>query len=105
LEFQVKIQAAACFSKQWTRSYAATAPTTKMFINGKFVESKTNEWIDLHDPATNEVVTRVPKCTQSEMEDAVSAAKEAYRSWSKVSILSRQQIMFKYQGIIKNNMV
>jgi len=89
-----------------SRTYASSSvPTTKMFINGKFVESKTSEWIDLHNPATNEVITRVPKCTQSEMEEAVAAAKEAYRSWSKVSVLSRQQIMFKYQGIIKDNMV
>ena len=36
------------------RGYA-TAPTTKMFLDGKFVESKTNDWIDLHNPATNEV--------------------------------------------------
>ena len=25
-------------------------PTTKLFINGKFVESKTNQWIDVHNP-------------------------------------------------------
>ena len=25
-------------------------PTTKLFIDGKFVESKTNKWIDLHNP-------------------------------------------------------
>ncbi|KAG1657000.1 putative methylmalonate-semialdehyde dehydrogenase [acylating], mitochondrial [Nymphon striatum] len=82
----------------------SSAPTTKMFINGQFVESKTTEWIDVHNPATNEVVTRVPKCTQDEMESAVTAAKTAYESWSDMSILSRQQIMFKYQHLIKQNM-
>lgn len=50
-----------------------------MFIDGKFVESKATEWIDLSDPATNEVVTRVPKCTQSEMEQAVESSKRAYK--------------------------
>lgn len=50
-----------------------------MFIDGKFVESKATEWIDLPDPATNEVVTRVPKCTQSEMEQAVESSKNAYK--------------------------
>lgn len=89
------------------RSYssASSIPTTKLYINGKFVESKTTEWIDLHNPATNEVVTRVPKATKAEMEDAVGAAKEALKSWSQTSILTRQQIMFKYQNIIKANMV
>jgi len=38
----------------WSRSMSAV-PTTKLFINGKFVESKTKDWIDVHNPATNEV--------------------------------------------------
>lgn len=62
------------------RGYStASVPTTKMFIDGKFVESKTNDWIDLHDPATNEVVTRVPKCTQDEMLAAVESSKKAFK--------------------------
>lgn len=34
-------------------SYLLFQPTTKMFINGQFVESKTNKWIDLHDPVSS----------------------------------------------------
>lgn len=75
-----------------------------MFIDGKFVESKTNDWIDLCDPATNQVVTRIPKCTQSEMESAVASSKAAFKSWGQTSILTRQQIMFRLQQLIKNNM-
>ncbi|PSN40132.1 putative methylmalonate-semialdehyde dehydrogenase [acylating] [Blattella germanica] len=86
-----------------SRSMSA-APTTKLFINGKFVESQTKDWIDLHNPATNEVITRIPKSTQAEMESAVAAAKAAFGSWSQLSILSRQQIMFRYQDIIRKNM-
>lgn len=87
------------------RTYCTAAvPTTKMFIDGKFVESKTTEWIDLHDPATNDVVTRVPKCTQSEMELAVESSKKAFKTWSQTSILGRQQVMFKLQHLIRNNM-
>jgi malonate-semialdehyde dehydrogenase (acetylating)/methylmalonate-semialdehyde dehydrogenase len=78
--------------------------TTKLFIDGQFVESKTNDWIDLHNPATNEVVTRVPKATDSEMRAAVQSAHKAFASWSQTSILTRQQIMFKYQSLIKDNM-
>jgi len=36
------------------RAYHSPA-TTKLFINNKMVESQTNDWIDLHNPATNEV--------------------------------------------------
>lgn len=75
-----------------------------MFIDGKFVESQTKEWIDLHDPATNEVISRVPKCTQSEMQAALESNKKAFKSWSQQSVLSRQQVMFKLQALIKSNM-
>ena len=27
-------------------------PTTKLFLDGKFVESTTNEWIDVHNPVS-----------------------------------------------------
>ncbi|KAK2856438.1 hypothetical protein Q5P01_005173 [Channa striata] len=30
-------------------------PTIKLFIDGKFVESSTTEWLDIHNPATNEM--------------------------------------------------
>lgn len=78
--------------------------THKLYINGKTVESQATEWVDLHDPATNKVVTRVPISTQSEMEAAVASAKAAYKSWSRTSIMSRQQILFKFQEIIRKNM-
>jgi len=97
-------------SKQGTflrlgRCYSASAvPNTKLFLDGKAVESKASEWIDLYNPANNELVTRVPKSTKAEMEAAVESCKAAFKSWSKTSILTRQQIMFKYQAIIKANM-
>lgn len=83
---------------------SSSAPTTKLFLDGKFVESKTTDWIDLHDPATNEVVTRVPKATPSELLAAVESSKEAYKSWRNTSILTRQQIMFRLAQIIRSNM-
>ncbi|KAI9566024.1 hypothetical protein GHT06_009823 [Daphnia sinensis] len=86
------------------RGNHCAVPTTKLFINNKMVESKTNDWIDLCNPATNEVITKVPKATQEEMENAVEAAKAAYKTWSKTSILTRQQVMLRYQHIIRNNM-
>ncbi|RWS01997.1 hypothetical protein B4U79_08503 [Dinothrombium tinctorium] len=81
-----------------------TIATTKLFIDGQFVESKSKEWIDLKNPATNEIVTRVPKATNDEMQAAVDAAKKAFKTWSETSVLTRQQYMFKYQHVIKQNM-
>ena len=52
-----------------------------------------------------QVISKVPIATQAEMESAVEAAKAAYRIWSRTSILTRQQVMFRYQHIIRHNIV
>lgn len=77
----------------------------KLWINNKTVESKTKEYIDLYNPATNELIGKVPKTTQDEMETAVQSCQQAFKSWSKTTPLHRQQIMFKLQALIKDNIV
>ncbi|KAK9870284.1 hypothetical protein WA026_006371 [Henosepilachna vigintioctopunctata] len=85
------------------RRYSNVAPTTKLFIDGQFVESKTANWIDLHNPATNEVVTKVPLTTHDEMTAAVESCKNAYESWSKTTVLTRQQYMLKLQALLRRD--
>ncbi|KAK6998159.1 methylmalonate-semialdehyde dehydrogenase [acylating] mitochondrial [Biomphalaria glabrata] len=84
--------------------FYASFPTTKLFINNEFVESRTKQWTDLRNPATNEVISRVPESTIAEMEAAVAAAKEAFPAWSRSTILSRQQIMFRLHDQISKNL-
>jgi len=83
---------------------SSSVPTTKLFINGQFVESNASKWINLHNPATDEVISKVPISTQQEMEAALSSAKEAYKSWSQTSLIARQQFMFKFQNALKQNL-
>lgn len=47
----------------------------------------------------------MPKATQSEMNQAVDAARAAFKPWSQTSVLTRQQTMFKLQHLIKQNNV
>jgi malonate-semialdehyde dehydrogenase (acetylating) / methylmalonate-semialdehyde dehydrogenase len=39
------------------------------------------------------------------MNEAVENAKDTFRTWSKTTILQRQQIMFRYQDLVRKNMV
>lgn len=86
-------------------SYAGgrVPPTTQNVINGQWTESSTDRWIDVNNPATNKLVTRVPHSTSDEMNEAVASASEAFKTWSKTTPLARQQILFKYQQLIKDN--
>lgn len=88
----------------FTRSYSASAPTTKLFIDGQYVDSKTSKWIDLYNPATNEIISKVPEATSQELQSAVDSAKDAYKSWKNSTVLTRQQLMFKLQQLLRRDM-
>lgn len=81
-----------------------SSPTnTKYFIDNQFVESQAKVWIDLHDPATNNLVTRVPQSTDAELKAAVDSATKAFPKWKATSLLTRQQVMFKLVALIRQN--
>ena len=73
------------------------------FLDNKFQSSKTSRWIDLHDPATQNVVTRVPETTEAELKAAVNSAEKAFKTWKNTSLLSRQQILFRLAYLIREN--
>lgn len=80
----------------------STYPTHN-FINGVFSESSTDEWIDVHNPATNEVITRTPCSTQAEMQAASDGCAEAFKTWGTSSVMTRQGIMFKLAHLLREN--
>ena len=50
------------------QAVAGTVPTVKLLINGQFVESKAKAWRDVVNPATQEVLARVPMCDADEVD-------------------------------------
>ncbi|SFV00204.1 CoA-acylating methylmalonate-semialdehyde dehydrogenase [Pseudoduganella namucuonensis] len=78
--------------------------TVKLLINGEFVESSTTEWRDVINPATQEVLARVPMATAAEISAAVSSARNAFKTWRKTPIGARARIFLKYQQLIRENM-
>ena len=76
---------------------------TANFLDNQFVSSKASTWIDLHDPATNNLITRVPQSTDEELKAAVDSAEKAFPAWRATSIMARQQILFRFVGLIKEN--
>lgn len=76
---------------------------TQNFLDNKLVDSQASQWIDLYDPATNNLVTRVPQSTDEELKASVDSAEKAFKSWKETSLLHRQQIMFKFVALIRQN--
>lgn len=80
-----------------------TVTKVPMAINGKLVESKTDKWFDVHNPATGEVIAKTPLCTQAEMKEALEGNVEAFKSWRKVAPSQRARIMHKLEGAIRDS--
>ena len=77
-------------SKFQTAQLSSAVPRVKNFINGKFEDSKTTEWINLYNPATNELLCQVPQSTPEELKRAEEGAKAAFQTWKEVPIQQRQ---------------
>ena len=81
-----------------------SVPTVKLLINGEFIESRSTQWRDIVNPATQQVLARVPFATAEEMEAAVVSAREAFKTWRKTPIGARARVFLKYQQLIRENM-
>ncbi len=56
----------------------STVTELKMFIDGQWVDASGGGWIDVHSPATGELVGRVPQGTLEDVDRAVAAARRAF---------------------------
>ena len=77
----------------------------KNYINGKWVESVSKETIDVVNPATGEVLAKVPfgASVATDVEAAVAAANIAYQQWKDVPVLKRIQPLFKLKQLFEDN--
>ncbi|GGC70992.1 CoA-acylating methylmalonate-semialdehyde dehydrogenase [Undibacterium terreum] len=82
----------------------SSIPTVKLLINGQLLESKSEQWRSIINPATQKVIARVPFATPEEMQLAVASAKQAFSTWRKTAIGARARIFLKYQQLIRENM-
>ncbi len=60
-----------------------------MYINGQFTESETQEWMDVTNPSTDEVISQVPKATKNDVVRAIDAADAAQSAWEETPAVER----------------
>ena len=75
----------------------------KMFVAGELRDSKSGEFTEIRNPATGEVVDTVPKGNAQDVRDAVDAADEAFKSWSRMSPAKRGELLQEAVRLIREN--
>jgi len=75
----------------------------KNYINGEWVSSNSGHTLDVPNPATNELLAKVPVSSKEDVDQAVAAAKEAFKSWKYVPVPKRARILFKFHTLLSDN--
>ncbi len=70
-------------------------------IDGEMTDN--GQWLDVVNPANEDVVGRVPACGKDELDRAVAAARRAFKTWRKTSPEERQKVVQGIAAAIKDN--
>lgn len=78
----------------------------KNYIDGKWVASRENATAEVINPASQEVLGKVPfgKDTALDVNEAAMAAANAFRSWSQVPVMERVQPLYKLKQLLEENL-
>jgi malonate-semialdehyde dehydrogenase (acetylating)/methylmalonate-semialdehyde dehydrogenase len=76
----------------------------KFCVNGEWRETSSGRYMPVYNPSLGKVMAETPCCTPQEVEDAVRAAKAAFRSWSATPVGARVQVMFRYKAILDEHL-
>ena len=77
--------------------------THQLYINGEFVAPQSSATIDVLDPATGDVIARVPDANAGDVDRAVRVARAAFEEgpWKDATAQDRGRVLFKLAEIVR----
>jgi malonate-semialdehyde dehydrogenase (acetylating)/methylmalonate-semialdehyde dehydrogenase len=79
------------------------AERLRNYVGGEWIESRASEWLDVHNPATGEVIARTPLSTGEDLQRAVDAARKAFPAWRDTPPVVRARAMFQFKALLEEN--
>jgi glyceraldehyde-3-phosphate dehydrogenase (NADP+) len=74
--------------------------TFKNLVNGEWIISNSNKFIDIYSPVGNCLVGKVPAMTKEEVDFTIKCADEAQKSWRNVPVNERAEILYKAADLL-----
>ena len=74
------------------------------FIGGAFVPPRSGAWFDDVEPASGDVIAKIPDSDGADVDDAVHAAKAAFAGWSRTPAEQRSRVLLKLADLIEQNL-
>ena len=72
-----------------------TYPQLSLYIDGEFIQGGGRREQDIVNPATHEVIGKLPHATREDLDRALAAAARAFQSWKKSSPMERSKVLRK----------
>ena len=75
----------------------------KCFVNGLWADSENGNKIEVNNPATMEIIGKVPNFTRDETKSVINHADKAFKSWKNTTAKERSIILKKWSDLIIDN--
>jgi malonate-semialdehyde dehydrogenase (acetylating)/methylmalonate-semialdehyde dehydrogenase len=73
------------------------------FIGGRWIRATATEFLDVHNPATGQVIARAPLSSAADVDKAVQAAAAAFPAWSETPPVVRARTMFAFKALLEEH--
>ena len=73
------------------------------YINNELVINEKNRSAPVYNPGSGKQIAEVELGAESEVESAVSAAADAFQSWSKTPPVVRARVLFRFRDLIESH--
>src|SRR5438132_8218480 len=77
-------------------------PDVRNYVGGKFVDNDLPQ-LDVFDPSSGDVISRVPLSAAREVDQAVRVAQAALPAWSATPIKERVQVFYRYKTLLEQH--
>ncbi|MFV0504040.1 MAG: aldehyde dehydrogenase family protein [Lachnospirales bacterium] len=75
----------------------------QLFINGQWKDASDKSTLKVYNPATGEYLTEIANATNDDVDEAVAAAREAFKTWGQTTVTERAAILNKIADVIDEN--
>jgi len=82
---------------------ATTVRTVQNYIGGRWVDSSATEFGEVRNPATDQLIARVPMGGAADVDAAVKAAAKAYATWRTTPAVERVKPMFALKNLMEKH--
>ena len=72
------------------------------YVGGDFVATR-RPFLDVYNPSSGDVISKVPLSAAAEVDAAVTAARAAFPAWSATPIKERVQVFYRYKTLLEQN--